>query len=547
MLKITEGQLSKILSDRKYVKSGDLKKAEKWAKDNNLSIVDYLLSNNLMTKDLFGQAMSEDIGVVYADLNTKIPTKDQVKKIPENIAKKFRVVLFGEDNKKVVITSDSPKSRGLLSAVKKIFPNKRIVLGYSLPEDIDVSLRHYEKELNARFIKIIKKNKKIAPGIIDEIIKDATVLNASDIHFDVMEDVVSIRFRVDGVLKGVGSISRDYYLNILNRVKVLANLRIDEHFVPQDGVIRYENGDSVIDLRISIVPTIDGEKISIRLLSKYSGSFSLSGLGLSEENQKILEVSSKKPFGMIVVAGPTGSGKTTSLYGVIKNINRPEVNITTIEDPVEYKIEGVNHIQVNKDTNLTFASGLRSIVRQDPDVILVGEIRDVETAEIAVNSALTGHLLFSTFHSNDTATVITRLLGMGIEPFILSSTMELIISQRLVRKICEHCRHSYIQHNGVGKKRYGNGRYFREKKVTLYRGGGCAGCGNSGYMGRTGIFEVIKITPEMRELILSSPSSGQVWELAKKQGSKSLFDDGLEKVKNGITTMDELLRVAMPT
>ncbi len=282
----------------------------------------------------------------------------------------------------------------------------------------------------------------------------------------------------------------------------------------------------------------------MRLLSEYVGSFSLGDLGLSSENQKILEESSRRPFGMVAVAGPTGSGKTTSLYGLIKNINRPEVNITTIEDPVEYKISGVNHIQVNKDTGLTFAKGLRSIVRQDPDVILVGEIRDTETAEIAVNSALTGHLLFSTFHANNTSTVIPRLLGMGVEPFILASTMELIVSQRLVRKICDSCRCSYVKNNGAGRKRDGSAKYFRTKKVALYKGKGCGCCSDTGYMGRTGIFEIIRITPEMRELILTNPSSGQVWKLAKKQGSKSLFDDGIEKVKNGVTTIDELLRVA---
>jgi type II secretory ATPase GspE/PulE/Tfp pilus assembly ATPase PilB-like protein len=239
---------------------------------------------------------------------------------------------------------------------------------------------------------------------------------------------------------------------------------------------------------------------------------------------------------MILVTGPTGSGKTTTLYAVLKVLNQPGVNITTIEDPVEYKILGTNQIQVNPQTNLTFAKGLRSIVRQDPDIILVGEIRDLETAEIAVNAALTGHLLLSTFHANDAATSIPRLLDMGVEPFLLASTLELILAQRLVRKICENCRTSYPHSSS----------YFPEKTVTLYKGKGCKNCSNTGFKGRTAIFEFIEINDAMEDLILKHPSSREIWELAQKNGAQSLFADGLEKVKSGLTTLEELLRVARP-
>lgn len=251
---------------------------------------------------------------------------------------------------------------------------------------------------------------------------------------------------------------------------------------------------------------------------------------------------------MILVAGPTGSGKTTTLYGLLKLVNSPDVNITTIEDPVEYKVLGVNQIQINPQTNLTFAKGLRSIVRQDPDIILVGEIRDNETAEIAVNAALTGHLLYSTFHANDAATAIPRLLDMGIEPFLLASTLEVIVAQRLVRKICDHCKHSVTKSAGdfTTPQLKSSLSYFEGKSITLYEGKKCEMCGHTGYKGRTAIFEFIQITPEMQNLILRSPSTQEIWQLARKEGSKTLFEDGIEKVKAGVTTLEELLRVAEP-
>ena len=300
-------------------------------------------------------------------------------------------------------------------------------------------------------------------------------------------------------------------------------------------------------MRVSVIPVLDGEKITIRLLAEYVKGFTFSDLGVSGKDQEVFMSAAKKPFGMILVTGPTGSGKTTTLYALLKMLNNPAVNITTIEDPVEYKIPGVNSIQVNPQTNLTFAKGLRSIVRQDPDIILVGEIRDLETAEIAVNAALTGHLLFSTFHANDAATAIPRLLDMGVEPFLMASTLELVIAQRLVRKICDQCRVSFTPKAEELDKTFPDTKKFFPKSLpTLYKGKGCKNCGNTGYKGRTAIFEFIEVRGEMRELILKRPSTQEIQELARKNGSLSLFDDGLEKVKNGITTIEELLRVAMP-
>lgn len=430
-------------------------------------------------------------------------------------------------------------------ALATVFSQSKVIIAYGLPEDIDAALFHYRKPLATRFTKILEKQKRVAPEILDEIFSDAFSYHASDIHFEPRHKEVIIRFRVDGVLQEAGRISKEHYENILNRIKVTSNLRIDEHFAAQDGSLHYQKDNSVFDLRTSIVPTVEGEKAVLRILASYIKGLSLSDLGLSPEDQSVVEENAQKPFGMILITGPTGSGKTTTLYALLTLLNRSDVNITTIEDPVEYKTLGINQIQVNPQTNLTFAKGLRSIVRQDPDTILVGEIRDEETAEVAVNAALTGHLLLSTFHANDAATAIPRLLDMGVEPFLLSSTLELLVAQRLVRKICEHCRYSTdMSQKEIAAKYKGAEQFFADKTVTLYQGKGCDNCGHSGYKGRTAIFELINITKEIQELILKNPSSTEVWKLAQKQGAKRMFEDGIEKVKRGVTTLEELQRVA---
>ena len=545
-MKINDEKLKAILLKGSYVSKGDLKKAEKLANKTKGTITDYLFREQLVTHDLLGQAIAEDFGIPYADLNSAVIAKEQVLKIPKEVAAKYKVVLFKLDEGSVIIATDDPRREGLMMELKTLFPDKEIKINYSLPGDINEVFIHYRKALEARFVKIIKEQRRIAPEIIGEILDDAITFRASDVHFEPGDKEVRVRFRIDGVLNGVGNIPKGYYDNIVNRVKVQAHLRIDEHYAAQDGAIRHRKDNVDIDLRVSITPTINGEKIVIRILSEYIKDFTLNDLGLSSKDQVSIEKSSKKPFGMVLVTGPTGSGKTTSLYSILKLLNNSQVNITTIEDPVEYKIAGINQIQVNKDTNLTFDDGLRSIVRQDPDIILVGEIRDKETAEIAVNAALTGHLLFSTFHSNDAATTIPRLLDMNIEPFLLASTLETIIAQRLARKVCDYCKVSEVLNKDKIRKLLPNYDKYFLGSFNLYKGKGCAMCGNTGYKGRTAIFEIINISRDLQELIIKNPSAKDIWDLAKKQGARSLFDDGLEKVKSGITTLEELMRVASP-
>jgi len=540
-------QILDVLVKQDYITKEDLEKAKANKKKTGASIQSFLISQGILTNDLMGQAMAEFYNVPYADLNSNVPSKEQVLTIGESVAKAYNAILYRENEKEVVVATVDPKKKGIELALKKVFPKRKIILAYALKEDIDVNFTYYRKALKTRFAEILEKERRVAPELVDEIFKDALSFKASDIHFEPTEKEVLVRFRIDGILSLAGRFPKPFYENILNRIKVLARMKIDEHFSAQDGAIRYKNEFGVVDMRVSILPTINGEKIVIRLLAQYLQSISLSDLGLSASHKKMLEEAAKKPFGMILVTGPTGSGKSTTLYAVLRSINKPEINITTIEDPVEYHLDGINQIQVNNKTELTFSKGLRSIVRQDPDVILVGEIRDQETAEISVNAALTGHLLLSTFHSNDSATSIPRLLDMGVEPFLLASTFELVMAQRLVRKICEGCRHSVnVSIEDIQKEFPKADKYFKEKNITLYKGKGCINCGHTGYKGRQAIFEIIQMTPQMQDLILKNPSSQEIWALARKTGTESLFEDGVEKVKKGITTMEELLRVAQP-
>jgi type II secretory ATPase GspE/PulE/Tfp pilus assembly ATPase PilB-like protein len=543
-MKLDQNQIKEILLNGHYIEEKDAKEAEDFVKNKEGSFLDYFNRTGLLTPDLIGQALAEFYKVTYVDLNTNTPTKEIVLKIPEELAIRRRVIFFSDKPDSVLLTTDEPDQVGILDELKTLFTDKKIIIGFSLSQDVDSALLFYRKTLETRFNQILKEQKKVAPEIVNEILDDALAFRTSDIHFDIYDKEVVIRFRIDGVLHEAGRIPKEYYENVLNRVKVQSIMRTDEHFSSQDGSMRYEKNGKSIDMRVSVVPVFGGEKIVIRILAENSSTFNLSEVGLSKKNEEIVMKAAEKPFGMILVVGPTGSGKTTTLYTLIRYLNKPEINIATIEDPVEYRIPGVSHIQVNQATNLTFAKGLRSIARQDPDVILVGEIRDLETADIAVNAALTGHLLFSTFHANDSASAIPRMLEMGIEPFLLSSTLELIVAQRLVRKICDKCRYSYKASLAEISKDFPNVEIFFKDGENLYKGKGCQNCSNTGFKGRTAIFELIEISREIEDIILKRPSAGQIWEIAKKQGSKPLFADGLEKVKTGVTTIEELLRIA---
>jgi type IV pilus assembly protein PilB len=546
-MKLTNKELTEILVKENYISIDEIEKVAESCEENGLA--ECLIETSVLSKDIVGQALAEWYKVPYADINSNPPEREQVLKLREDLAVKFHAVVYDDDGRTVKIATDDPEQDGLVEEMGKIFPDKKLLICYSVSSDINDTFVHYRKALDTQFSTIIEEDaEKFAPEIIEAIIDDAATYRASDIHFEVQGQEVLIRFRIDGVLQEAGRIALDYYQNILNRVKIQAHLRIDEHSSPQDGAIRFSlSSGKVVDLRVSVVPTLDGEKIVMRVLSEYIKNFSTGDLGLEPEDEELLEEVVKKPFGLILAVGPTGSGKTTTLYTLLKKLNRPDVNITTIEDPAEYRVPGINQIQVNTQTGLTFGKGLRSIVRQDPNIILVGEIRDSETVEISINAALTGHLVLSTFHANDAATAIPRLVEMEAEPFLLSSTLEVILAQRLVRKICESCRYSEKIKTEYWAKNFPAAAHLVPPDLkTIYRGKGCSSCNHTGYKGRIGIFEMIIMTPELRDLILKNPSSQEIWKMARSQGARSMFESGIQKIKNGLTTAEEVFRVAPP-
>lgn len=381
--------------------------------------------------------------------------------------------------------------------------------------------------------------------LVNAIVEKACQSGASDIHIDPLPNELNIRMRIDGVLKPVGNLSGNLHQEIIARIKVLAKLRSDEHQTTQDGRFRYHRKETsdFVDIRVSIIPTYHGENAVLRLLTDKGNSFTLESLGFEPSDQRKIERALHKPNGMILSTGPTGSGKTTTLYTLIKMLSRPEISIVTIEDPIEYAMDDIKQIQVNQKTGLTFANGLRSILRQDPNIIMVGEIRDHETARIAVNTALTGHLLLSTLHTNDAATTLPRLLDMGIEEYLVASTVSIAIGQRLVRKICPLCKEKTEMSSAI--KEYITGEMISSlnESVNFYKGLGCNACGGSGYSGRICINEVLVADEAIKEAILRKASSDEIQKIAVSAGMTTMFEDGLKKVRSGVTSLEEVFRV----
>ena len=377
--------------------------------------------------------------------------------------------------------------------------------------------------------------------LVNLLLSGAIKDRASDIHIEPYQNSLKIRYRIDGILYNILNLPRKIQSTLVSRVKIMARLNIAEKRLPQDGRIEIKVADRSVDIRVSVIPTAFGERVVLRLLDKTAAILTLSDLGMDIKTINLFNTLIKSPYGIILVTGPTGSGKSTTLYAALSSINGPEINIITIEDPIEYQIEGIGQIQVNPKIDLTFANGLRSIVRQDPDVILVGEIRDQETAEIAIQSSLTGHLVFSTLHTNDAASAVTRLIDMGVEPFLVTSSVIAIIAQRLVRVLCPKCKEVYMP-DDESIKNMGIRKGIVENHI-IYRRKGCHACLQTGYRGRTGIFEIMIMDDPIKKLILKTSDSNQINETALERGMITMLQDGAGKVLNGITTIEEVLRV----
>ncbi|RJR31593.1 type II/IV secretion system protein [Candidatus Parcubacteria bacterium] len=554
---ISNQKLKALVGDLDLISKAQLESACKQADDEKKPLAKLLLSKNLIADEQLGQLIAGSLGYDFIDLTKVVINDDDLKIIPEVVARKQKVISFARGKEGIKLAMANPKNLEIISLLEKK-TGQKIIPFYTTEKIIKSVLVKYKKEIQQEFSKQLKENiVKLKGGaraedipvvkIVDSIINYGYENKASDIHIEPMEEKTLVRFRIDGILHDIVKIPNEYHDLITTRIKIMSKLRTDEHQSAQDGKIttKIEAGEKV-DIRVSIVPLTDGEKIVLRLLSEKSRQFGLETLGLSDVNLAKVKKEMVKPYGMILSTGPTGSGKTTSLYSIIKAINRREINISTIEDPVEYDMEGVNQIQVNNKTNLTFAKGLRSILRQDPDIIMVGEIRDEETASIAINAAMTGHLVLSTLHTNDAPTTLPRLIDMKIEPFLIASTVNLIIAQRLVRKICTECVISEkVDMDEIRRKLSETDleKFFKGREtVRIYRGKGCGVCSNTGYKGRVGIFEILTMSEKIRSLIMNRADADVIRKQAKEEGMQTMIEDGMAKVISGVTSIEELLR-----
>lgn len=482
---------------------------------------------------------------------------EAVKLIPENIANKYLLMPIGFDGDRIKIAMSDPLNLFALEDVKIASGYEPMPFLSSKNEIRNAIEKYYTKQYVQKAAEELSKEQnsqncedeagssdevKNAPAVrmIDTIIKNAVKARASDIHMEPFKKYIRIRYRIDGELQEMFKSPSETLSALVTRIKILANLDIAEKRIPQDGRILTRIDNREVDLRVSILPTVYGEKVVIRILNRDSYLVDKKKLGMTEDNLTRLERIIKSPYGIILITGPTGSGKSTTLYAILRELNTVEKNIITIEDPVEYMMVGINQVNVNIKAELTFAAGLKSILRQDPDVIMVGEIRDDETAEIAIRAAITGHLVLSSIHTNDAASAIIRLVDMGIEPYLVATSISGVISQRLVRKICPNCIENYI----ASEKEKLILDLSDKKYIELYKGRGCTYCSNSGYIGRIGVYEIMEINGELRSSIMINKSTDTLRNLAVKNGMKTLKKSCMELVLNGTTTIDELARIA---
>ncbi|MEP7167126.1 MAG: GspE/PulE family protein [Candidatus Woesebacteria bacterium] len=552
---VDDQTLYRLLLENGSLSEKQLQDADSAAKTNKQPLYETLLRQDLIADENLGKLIADHLKLPFVVLS-KISIPDEfLHIIPESLAKRHSLMVFGRDERGIKIALSNPEIQIPVTFIAKK-TGESVQIYFATRKDIEETLSLYKKGLQKTFSELVSDQIRLsktslqkevpASKVVDLFIEYAYTSKASDIHIEPQELDTVVRFRIDGVMHDVLHVPKTFHAQIVSRIKVLAKLKTDEHFSAQDGKLQVRLEEDDIDIRVSIVPVIKGENVVMRLLSSKSRQFSLLDLGMSERDLEKVRHSYTRSFGMILSTGPTGSGKTTSIYAILKILNVRERNISTIENPVEYDIDGIGQIQVNPKTNLTFADGLRSILRQDPDIIFVGEIRDNETADIAINSAMTGHLVLSTLHTSNAATTLPRLIDMHIEPFLVSSTVNLVIGQRLVRKICEKCKVSFAMPREELRSHVDIAlieKYFgSEAEIRLYHGKGCSVCNQTGYVGRIGVFEVLVISPAISLLINQKVSADVIAQKAAQEGMTTMFEDGIDKVQRGITTLEEVLR-----
>ena len=561
---ISNDILKAALAELEILPAEKLEAAYQSANDRGEPLADFLVERNIITDENMGRLMADIYRVPYINLRNEAIPEDVLRLVPVEMVKRSWVMPFRKTEDAVLVAVNDPHDLEAVAAVRKRLHGKQVQLHYATRGDIELTASRYRKDIKSVFQAIIAEiDRKLAEKpdlspedalkelpivqIVDTLLLYAYQAGSSDMHIEPREKEALVRFRIDGLMHDIVRYPKYMHDLIVTRLKIMGRLRTDEHFAAQDGKIRTVLEGETVDVRINIVPIIEGEKVVMRLLTERGKHFYLESIGLSDADVEKTMRAMKKPFGMILSTGPTGSGKTTTLYAMMKILNTPEVNITTIEDPIEYDIGGVSQIQVNPKTGITFAAGLRAIVRQNPDIIMVGEIRDEETAGIAVNSAMTGHLVLSTLHTNNAATTLPRLLDMKIEPFLIASSINLILAQRLVRRICPKCRKSGTMTSNdlktLGVSEDLSRRLLGKKKtLTAYSGAKCELCRHTGYMGRIGIFELIEMSEPVRNLIMNRANADEIEREAIRLGMTTMLEDGINKVLSGQTTVEELLR-----
>ncbi|MDD3888134.1 MAG: ATPase, T2SS/T4P/T4SS family [Patescibacteria group bacterium] len=574
-MNLTKEQLIQILVATNIIDEARLDELINIAKKGNQKIENVLVSEGIIDANTLSQKYAETIGVPFIDLTRVSVRKDLLFQIPERIAKSNNVVIFDENDEGIKIAMVDPEDLQTIEFIKKQIPGKRLQIYLATSKGMLSVLKQYKKGLQAEFNEIIDQSlaatktsekdlKKMAANlpivrIVDTLLEHAVLQNASDIHIEPLEKKAIVRYRIDGVLHDVIVLPKEIMPGIVARIKIIANLKIDEHRLPQDGRFKIEKEGYKFSFRVSILPVFDGEKIVMRLLSETTEVLTLEQLGLQHAALKKVKLNIQKPYGMVLITGPTGSGKTTTLYAIMGILNTPEVNISTIEDPVEYRMPRISQSQVKPKIGFTFANGLRALLRQDPDIIMVGEIRDSETAGMAINSALTGHLVLSTLHTNDASSAPTRLIDMGAKPFLVTSTLNVVIAQRLVRKICTNCMEKYKLDQTMIKvldREFGIDHLMEAltkskimtkpkpiEEIEFSRGKGCDQCNQEGFKGRIGIYEVFETSPKINELVLADAETSKISKQAQDEGMLTMAQDGFVKAVTGITTIDEILKV----
>jgi type IV pilus assembly protein PilB len=578
---LNKQELKRILVAKKIItaKAWDdlLEESNKKKQD----IEELLVEKKVIEEEKLMQLAASFFDVEYVDLkNLGQIAKEVLLLVPEPIAHRHGVIAFAKEKNKLNLAMIDPDDLETRDALKK--KTEMQVIPFLMSKgSLEYGLKQYHTSLEAEFAKIVSKQEKEdkpesqdvteklkemaeeipVVRVVDTLLEYAIFEKASDIHIEPQEKEVVVRYRIDGVLHDVMTLPKVIQPALIARIKVIANLKIDEHRLPQDGRFKIEKDSYKISFRVSTIPIFDGEKVVMRLLDESARAMTLEELGFIHHNYEVIMRNVKKPHGALLVTGPTGSGKSTTLYTVLSMLNTKNVNISTIEDPIEYRLEGVNQMQVNPKIGLTFAMGLRALLRQDPNIIMIGEIRDGETAEEAVHAALTGHIVLSTLHTNNAAGALPRLLDIGVEPYLIASTVNAVVGQRLTRQVCQDCKEEYkidqqfeeelskefhldMLLNVLKREKFIESKVKNIRDLTFYRGRGCEKCASTGYRGRLGIYEVLEVSSQIQDLLLKHAPTSQIQDKAVEEGMMLMWQDGFIKSLQGLTTIEEILRVS---